>query len=82
MQVAPEAIYAKLTPVFCEVFDNDGIVLRPETTASDIAGWDSVNHIRLIVSIEAEFDVRFTIDEMVTVSNVGDFVGLIEKKLP
>ena len=76
-----EAIYAKLTPVFCEVFDNDEIVLTPETTAQDIAGWDSVNHIRLIVSIEAEFGVRFTVQEMATASNVGEFVDLIRTKL-
>lgn len=76
-----EAIYTKLAPVFCEVFDNDAIMLRPEMSAGDVAGWDSVNHIRLIVSIEAEFGVRFTIEEMAIVSNVGDFVGLIEKKL-
>lgn len=76
-----EAIYAKLTPVFCEVFDSDDIVLKPEITARDIKGWDSVNHIRLIVSIEAEFGVRFTVQEMATASNVGEFVDLIRAKL-
>lgn len=79
--MTPEEIYAKLTPVFREVFDDDTIDVGPDTTAEDIEGWDSVNHIRLVVSIESEFDVRFTVEEMTSASNVGEFVVLIESKL-
>jgi acyl carrier protein len=74
------AIYEKLTSVFREVFHDETIVLGPETTAEDIEGWDSVNHIRLIVSIETEFRVKFTIEEIVETANVGEFVSLIERK--
>lgn len=74
------AIYEKLTSIFHEVFDDETIVLTPETTAADIKSWDSVNHIRLIVSIEAEFGIKFTIDEIVDAANVGEFVALIEGK--
>lgn len=76
-----EAIYAKLTPVFREVFDDDTIEIGPATAACDIVAWDSVNHIRLIVSIESEFNVRFTVEEMTRASNVGEFVALIGSKL-
>lgn len=74
------AIYARLTPVFREVFDDDTIVLSPQTTAEDIEGWDSVNHIRLVVTIETEFGVKFTVQEIAEAANVGEFVSLIERK--
>lgn len=74
------AIYERLTSVFREVLDDETIVLSPETTAEDIEGWDSVKHIRLIVTIEAEFGVKFTIEEFTETANVGEFVSLIERK--
>jgi acyl carrier protein len=45
-------IYKRLTNVLHEVFDDDDIVARPELAASDVEGWDSLKHIRLIVSVE------------------------------
>jgi acyl carrier protein len=52
-------ILARLTPVFRDVFDDDRIVLRPEMSARDVDGWDSVANIRLMVTIEGEFGVSF-----------------------
>ena len=76
-----EEIYAKLTSIFREVFDNDDIVLTAQTTAADIDDWDSVNHIRLMISIEAEFRIKFTVDEIAEAADVGEFVSLIRGKL-
>ena len=76
-----EEIYAKLTSIFREVFDNDDIVLTAQTTAADIDDWDSVNHIRLMISIEAEFRIKFTVDEIAEAADVGEFVSLIRGRL-
>ena len=76
-----EQIYAKLTSIFREVFDNDDIVLTAQTTAADIDDWDSVNHIRLMISIEAEFRIKFTVDEIAEAADVGEFVSLIRGRL-
>jgi acyl carrier protein len=43
-------IYSKLTTVFREVLDEDDIGLKPETTADDVDGWDSLSHIRLVLA--------------------------------
>ena len=43
------SIYRQLTEIFRDVFDDDRIVLTPETTAADIHDWDSANHVNLIV---------------------------------
>jgi acyl carrier protein len=73
-------IYIALTEVFQEVFDDDSIVLTPETTADDIEGWDSQAHVNLVVAAESQFGVRFRTAELETLHNVGDFVALIEAK--
>lgn len=74
-------IYQRLTPLFCETFDNDDIVLRPEMTAEDVDGWDSFSHIRLVVAVETEFNVSLTASEVAALKNVGEFVALLTRKL-
>ena len=73
-------IYAALTEVFHDIFDDDGIKLSPETTAADVRGWDSQAHISLIVASETRFGVRFRTSEFEKLSNVGELVRLIGEK--
>lgn len=42
--------------------------------------WDSFNHINLVASIETEFGVSFTTDEIADMQNVGDLVELLKSK--
>jgi acyl carrier protein len=76
-----DAIQDRLTPLFCDVFDRDDIVLRQEMTAKDIEGWDSFNHINLIVAIESSFGIKFHTSEIESLRDVGHLVELIERKL-
>ena len=73
-------IYAELTAVFRDVFDDETIVLAPETTADDINGWDSQAHVTLVVAAEMKFGIRFRTAELEGLRNVGDFVRLIEER--
>ena len=46
------SIFEQLTEVFRDVFDDDELVIDATTTAQDVEGWNSLAHIRLVVSIE------------------------------
>jgi acyl carrier protein len=48
--------------------------------ASDVPEWDSLNHINLIVAIEARFKIKFKTSEIESLRNVGHLVEMIEKK--
>ena len=74
-------IYARLTPLFHDLFDDDALVLTPGLTAADVAEWDSFNHINLIVATESAFGIKFQTAELESVQTVGHLVDLIEKKL-
>jgi len=78
----PTEIYEKLTDIFRDVFFEDDLVLSPETTAEDVDGWDSLTHIRLVLAVSKAFGVKFSASEIGNLKNVGEFVGLIEKKTP
>jgi len=70
----------RMQSVFRDIFDDDGLMIRPEMTAADVEAWDSLSHFNLIDAIEREFKVRFTTAEVTSLKNVGDLAALVEKK--
>ena len=67
--------------LFRREFDNDQITVGPETTAHDVAEWDSLSHIQLIVAIEKHFKIRFASKEIRRWENVGQMVDAVSAKL-
>ena len=74
-------IYAKLKDIFHDVFDDDSIEVTPELTAKDVDGWDSLSHIRLMITVEKAFKIKFSTSEIGKLENVADLVGLIKGRL-
>ena len=70
----------QLVPIFQDVLDDDSLAIDATTTARDVDGWDSLAHIRLVVSIEKAFSLRFSAAEIAELQNVGDMAALIVKK--
>lgn len=72
-----EQAMERLTAIFREVFDDDSIVLTPETTAADIEDWDSLEHINLIAAVEKAFRMRFTVKEVSGMKHVGEMAEIV-----
>lgn len=72
-------IMAKLNEIFCDVFDDEDIVLTNETTADDIEDWDSLEQINLLVAIEKQFNIKFSLADVADLENVGAMADLVEK---
>lgn len=72
-------IYTRLTEIFEDVFDEE-IKVAPELSAKDVDGWDSLAHIRLLLTIEKKFNIKFSTSEIGKLENVGDLVALIKKR--
>jgi acyl carrier protein len=75
-------IWKLATSVFRETLDRDDLVLTPQLTARDVEGWDSLSHILLVVAVEQRFGIKFSTGEIDGLENVGQFIALIERKLP
>jgi acyl carrier protein len=74
-------IYAQLTTIFHDLFDDDTIVLTPSLTAAGVPEWDSFNHINLIVAVESKFGIKFQTAELESLHTVGHLADLIQSKL-
>jgi acyl carrier protein len=64
--------------VFRQVFDDDTLTIAADTSRGDVADWDSVAHVKIILSLEEEFAVRFSEDEVSSAQTVGDLLTAIE----
>jgi acyl carrier protein len=73
-------IYSHLADIFRNLFDEDSLQLTPELSAKDVDGWDSLTHIRLILTIEKAFKVKFSTAEIGKLENVGELVSLIQSR--
>ena len=74
------SIKEELTKVFEEVFDEDQLELKPETTANDIEAWDSMSHVTMLMAVEDHFGIEFEQWEIMNLPDVGSLISLIEKK--
>jgi acyl carrier protein len=73
-------IVSRLTPVFRDVFNDDTLEVREGMTAADVATWDSLSNINMIIAVEKAFGVKFSIKDVRNLKNVGELIELIKRK--
>ena len=76
-----QQIYARLAEIFEDVFDDDSIQVAPDLSAKDVDGWDSLAHIRMILTVEKAFKIKFSTSEIGKLENVGDLAALIKARI-
>ena len=74
-------IFDRVQEIFRDIFDDSSLNINNETNAGDIEDWDSLEQINILVAIETEFHIKFTIDDVEGLEDVGQTIDLIESKL-
>ena len=74
-------IIDKIQDIFRDIFDDCDLVINDSTSSEDIEDWDSLSQISLVTAIENEFEVKFTIEEFMSLKNVGEMIALLVNKL-
>jgi acyl carrier protein len=73
------SIKETLARIFQEEFDDDSLKISEEMNSDDIEDWDSLANINLLVAMEKEFDIKFSMKDIQNLENIGDMINLIEK---
>ena len=76
-----QEILLSCTEIFQNVFSDPQLSVTTDTSASDIAEWDSLAQITLLMSMEQTFEIQFSLDEVEDLQNVGEIVELILAKV-
>jgi len=72
-----EMIFERTNRVFRDVFDDNSITVGENTKAADIEDWDSLMHINLVLAIEEEFGMKFSMGEVTGMKNVGEMADIL-----
>ena len=73
-------IIVKLEEICRDIFDDEMLCITESTCSADIEAWDSLEHINLIMAVEKAFEVKFTMDEAVSMKSIGEMAEIIVKK--
>ncbi len=75
-----EDIKDKVFAIIRSVFAQPDLAVTEDTTAADVAGWDSFNHMNLIMQVEEEFGVTFETEEIGKMGRVSVLLEAISRK--
>ena len=70
-------ISEKLKSILLKELNLKDFEFNDETTASDVPGWDSLQHLNIIVAVEKSYSIKFKGLEVMRVQNIGDLQKLI-----
>lgn len=73
-------IYERLSAIFQDVFEDETLIAKPGLTADDLPGWDSLTNLRLVLTVQKAFGVKFTAHEITSLNNVGELAALVREK--
>jgi len=76
-------ISERLKNIICKelLLDTKSVEINDETQATEVPGWDSLNHANIIVAIEKDYGIRFKGLEVLKCNNVGALQNLIDSKV-
>lgn len=75
--MSEQEILNAVQDIFRDNFDDDTLEITRSTCADDIEDWDSLEQINLLTAMEKQFGVKFKLDDVRGLANVGDMVDLI-----
>lgn len=78
--MGPNEVLAAVNQICRQVFSDPQLEVSANTSAKDVAGWDSMTNLFLIDAIEQRFGFKFKLDEIMNAQNVGELCSIIEER--
>ena len=75
------SVFDRLADVIRTTFRLPNAAISRETTADDVAGWDSLRHAILLMNVERAFAIRFDPAEVLDLDNVGALADVVAARI-
>ncbi len=66
--------------IVSSIFSLNEEEIKDEMSSKDIADWDSMNYLMFIAELEKEFNMSFTMDEVMNAQTLGDIRKILESR--
>ena len=70
----------RVRDIFRDILGDQSLILTDESSPNTVDGWDSLNHIMIVATIEDDFDVEFSMAEIGSFKTFGDILKSLEEK--
>lgn len=74
-------IQEKVIQVLVNILQVSPDNISTETTSDDVAKWDSLNHMNMILALEQEFGIRYDQEQMVNMLSVKEIIEVTKEML-
>lgn len=72
-----EEVFVSLEEIFTDLLDDPAFKLTEDASMDTLEKWDSLFHITLIASVEAEFGIRFQTEQIAEIKNARALTDII-----
>ena len=80
-KIDKNTILSCLSEIVADTLGIDDIQLAESMTASDVEGWDSMSHTRILFECELKWSIRLTLQELSSLKTIGDLLNVLHKKI-
>jgi len=70
----------KLVAIIKKIFDASPEEINDKMSPDTIPNWDSMNYLLFITEVEKEFNIQFTVDEVMEARTLGDIKRYMKTK--
>jgi acyl carrier protein len=73
--------FNRLKQVISDILEVDVNTINDNSSPDNIQHWDSLTHIKLVMAVEAEFNVKLTPEDMMDMLSVKLIRMILEEKV-
>ena len=66
--------------ILADIFKMKKEDIRDDMSSKDIPEWDSMNYLLFIAELEKEFNMSFTMDEVLNAATIGDIRKAVDAR--
>jgi acyl carrier protein len=74
------AILSEIITILRDVLRDNDIELKPTTRFDDLAGWDSMDLVTIVVEVECRFSLQFELPDIDRLNTIGDLLAMTVAK--
>jgi acyl carrier protein len=70
----------KLNKIIANVFQMNADEIADDISMEDIDRWDSLTHMKLVVSLEEKYNLEFSAEQIIAMKNIRTIKKIISEK--